>query len=108
MQTQLTATRSELSKAREDLDKVAALPETVNLLVSQIKRLEARFDLLPPPFDPSAVEVEVEAVLLGDDDVTSTSGHASGQSADDAARKAAAEESDESDDVEDLDEATCM
>jgi len=55
MQTQLTATRSELSKAREDLDKVAALPETVNLLVSQIKRLEARFDLLPPPFDPTEV-----------------------------------------------------
>ena len=62
MQTQLTNTRSDLAKAREDLDKVASLPDTVNLLVSQLKRLEARFDMLPPPFDPTQVWHEMHGL----------------------------------------------
>lgn len=62
LQTQLTNTRSDLAKAREDLDKVASLPETVNLLVSQLKRLEARFDMLPPPFDPTEVWREMHGM----------------------------------------------
>jgi hypothetical protein len=62
LQTQLTSTRSDLAKAREDLDKVASLPETVNLLVSQLKRLEARFDMLPPPFDPTEVWREMHGM----------------------------------------------
>lgn len=38
------------------------LPEAVNLLVSQVKRLEARFDMLPPPFDPQEVWREMHGL----------------------------------------------
>lgn len=62
LQTQLTQTRSDLAQAQEELGKLATLPEICSSLVSQVRRLEARFDMLPPPFDPNEIWKEMHGL----------------------------------------------
>ena len=63
LQTQLTTTKNELAEARDELNKVAGLPEAVNMLTVQVRRLEGRLnDMEAEGLDQQAVWHEMHSL----------------------------------------------
>ena len=55
---------TQVAAMKSVVDKVLNLPDTVNMLVSQVKRLENRLDILPGPFDATPIWVRSTPCLV--------------------------------------------